>query len=146
MQMNLIFYSTANSSKITGKWYWRIERALIRLCRCTGWSGSTLFRIMHIVLIWARRQKTYLRTCVPSENSDQLAHLRSLINIFTRRILGSQGCKVSSFWRRRLWSESSLDAHVKRYAFHVETKLRLRVFKVEIKSCCRYRHYLGNWY
>ena len=31
----------------------------------------------------SRRQKTYLRTCVPSEDSDQPAHLRSLIRIFT---------------------------------------------------------------
>ena len=29
-----------------------------------------------------QRQKTYLRTCAPSENSDQPAHSRSLIRIF----------------------------------------------------------------
>ena len=32
--------------------------------------------------------KTYLRTCAPSEDSDQTAHLRSLIRIFTGHIFG----------------------------------------------------------
>ena len=41
-------------------------------------------------------QKTCLWICAPSEDLDQTAHLRSLIKIFTRHILNSQGCKVSS--------------------------------------------------
>ena len=43
-----------------------------------------------------QRQKKRLRTCAPSEDSDQPAHSRSLIRIFTWCILDSQGCKVSS--------------------------------------------------
>ena len=39
------------------------------------------------------RQKTYLRTCVSNEDSDQPAHSRSLIRIFTERILDRQGCE-----------------------------------------------------
>ena len=31
-----------------------------------------------------------------SENSDEAAHLRSLIRIFTGRVLDSHGCKLSS--------------------------------------------------
>ena len=50
-------------------------------------------------------QKTYLRTCAPSEDSDQPAHSRSLIRIFTGRILESQGSNVSSCGQRRLWSD-----------------------------------------
>ena len=46
-------------------------------------------------MIWATAQKTYLRTCAPSEDSDQSAHSRSLIKVFTGRILDSQGCIVS---------------------------------------------------
>ena len=38
--------------------------------------------------------KTYLWTCMPTEDSDQPAHSRNLIRIFTGRILDSQGCKV----------------------------------------------------
>ena len=61
--------------------------------------------------------------CAPSEDSDQPAHARSLIRIFTRRFLDSQGCKVSSRWQWRLirlrgcagWFEVSLSAHVRRY-------------------------------
>ena len=44
----------------------------------------------------------YLRTCAPNADSGQRAHLRSLIRIFTGRILDSQGCKVSSCGKRRL--------------------------------------------
>ena len=36
-----------------------------------------------------QRQKTYLRTFAPSKNSDQPAHSRSLIRIFTGRVLGA---------------------------------------------------------
>ena len=43
--------------------------------------------------------------CAPSEDSDQPAHSRSLIRIFTVRILHSQGCKVSSCGQRRLKSD-----------------------------------------
>ena len=41
----------------------------------------------------------------PSEDSDQPAHSRRLIRIFTGRICDSQGCKVSLPGRRRLRSE-----------------------------------------
>ena len=34
--------------------------------------------------------------CGPSEDSDQPAHSRSLIRIFTGRISASKGCKTSS--------------------------------------------------
>ena len=49
--------------------------------------------------------KTYLRTCAPSEDSDQPVHSRSLIRIFTGHILDREGCKVSSCRQRRLWSD-----------------------------------------
>ena len=44
-----------------------------------------------------QRQKMFLWTCVPSEDSDQPENLCSLIKIFSRHILDSQGCKVSSY-------------------------------------------------
>ena len=37
-------------------------------------------------------RETYLRTCAPSEDSDQTAHSRSVIRIFPRRIFDSQEC------------------------------------------------------
>ena len=49
--------------------------------------------------------KTYLRTCAPSEDLDQPAHSRSLIRIFSGRLLDSQGYKVSSCGQRILWSD-----------------------------------------
>ena len=39
------------------------------------------------------RKRTGLRTSVPSEDSDQPAHSRSLIRIITGRNLDSQGCR-----------------------------------------------------
>ena len=74
----------------------------------------------------AQRRTTYLWICAPSEDSDQPAHSRSLIGIFTRRLLDSQLCKVSSRGQRRLWSERgaaqanmslSFGGHVRRYGF-----------------------------
>ena len=41
----------------------------------------------------AQSQKTNLRTCAPSEDSDQPAHSRRLIRIFAERILDSRWCK-----------------------------------------------------
>ena len=40
----------------------------------------------------SRSQKTYLRSCALSEDSDQPEHLHSLIRIFPGRVLDSQGC------------------------------------------------------
>ena len=44
------------------------------------------------------RQKTCLRTSAPSEDSDQPAHSRSLIRIFTGHILDSQDAKLLFFF------------------------------------------------
>ena len=83
----------------------------------------------HVRTDWTATSKTYLRTCAPSEDSDQPAHSRSLIRIITRRILDSHGSKVSSYGRRRLWSEYagwfvySLGAHFRRHFSHVTTRL-----------------------
>ena len=47
----------------------------------------------------------YLRTRAPSEDSDQTAHSRSLIRIFTGRNLDSKGRNVSPCGHRRLKSD-----------------------------------------
>ena len=57
-----------------------------------------------------QRHETYHRTCAPSGDSDQTAHLRSLIRIFAGRTLDIQRCKVSSSGQRRLCSGCA-DAH-----------------------------------
>ena len=57
-----------------------------------------------------KRQETYPRTCAPSEDSNQPAHSRSLIRIFSGRIFDLQGCNASSCGQRRLWSDCA-DAH-----------------------------------
>ena len=57
------------------------------------------------IILEPKRPKTHLRTCAPSKDSDQPAHLRSLTRNFTVRILDSQGCEVSSCRQRRLWSD-----------------------------------------
>ena len=76
-----------------------------------------------------------LRTCAPSEDSDQPAQLRSLIRIFTGRILG---CNVSyedshqTAWMRRLiW------VYVRRTCSHVEAHIMIRYMGKE--SVCHMR-------
>ena len=71
------------------------------------------------------RKRTYVHVRACSEDSDQPAHLRSLIRILTWRISDSQGCEVSSCgkWiliRLRMRAgrfESLLGIHVRRYVF-----------------------------
>ena len=45
----------------------------------------------------AQHQKTYLWKCVPSEDSYQPGQSRSLIRIFTGRMMDSRGCEVSLY-------------------------------------------------
>ena len=54
-------------------------------------------------ILWAHSQNrhSFCHACAPSENSDQPAHWRRLIRIFTGRILDSKGCKVSPFGQQR---------------------------------------------
>ena len=47
----------------------------------------------------------YKIECAPSEDSDQPAHPRSLIRVFTGHCVDSQGSKTSSGGQRRLWSD-----------------------------------------
>ena len=94
----------------------RRVKTLLQHCGSTGQCRWTFE---------SQREKTYLRKCAPSEDSDQPAHLCSLIRIFTVRILDTHGCNVSSCGKRRLWSDcadaqadlSSLCAYVRRYCF-----------------------------
>ena len=54
-------------------------------------------RHFDVVCLLGQCLETYLRVCAPSEESDQPAHLRSLISTFTARTLDSQGRKVFFF-------------------------------------------------
>ena len=63
---------------------------------CPNTKGKYGLKIM------SHNVKTFLRTCVPGKDSDQLAHLNSLIRIFTGHILDSQGCKASTCIQQRL--------------------------------------------
>ena len=66
--------------------------------------------------------KIYLRTCAPSEITDQPEHSRSLIRILTERILDIKGFKVSSCGQvcrllRVGCYASSLSAHIRKHVF-----------------------------
>ena len=76
-----------------------------------------------------------MQTCAPSEDSDQTAHSRSLIRIFPERILGCQGCKVSTCIKRRLWSECA-DA---------QTDLRLRSAIMSESACSQIDIHTHVW-
>ena len=80
-------------------------------CTSKRWYQFKVFVLRWVISIgcrtgfWFQRQNTYLRTCALSEDSDQPAHSRSLIRIFTEHILDSQGCNISSYGQRRLRSD-----------------------------------------
>ena len=48
---------------------------------------------IYYIYIWPLLEKTYIPTYVSSEDSDQPAHSRSLIRIFTKRIFDRQECE-----------------------------------------------------
>ena len=68
-----------------------MEMSLIRAAKVvTPFSFHTeIFLIEAFYRYVPQRQRIYLWTCIPSEDSDQTAQMRSLIRIFTGRILDS---------------------------------------------------------
>ena len=73
-------------------------------CFITLMHGKGIKQIWLKFIKWFRekelqRQTTYLRTCAPSEDSNQSEHLRRLIGLFIGRIL-NEGCNVSSILSR----------------------------------------------
>ena len=64
-----------------------------------AWNSKSIINLLSAVLAhgmyYPQRQKTFLKTSLPSEDLDQSAHSQRLIRIFTVFILDSQGCKVS---------------------------------------------------
>ena len=73
--------------------------------------NPTFICIWHEMIINRNGRKRTLGQCARSEDSDQTAHSRSLIRIFTGRFLDSRGYKVSSGEQRGLWSDCA-DAQV----------------------------------
>ena len=71
--------------------------------------------------------KRYNLTCAPVEDSDQSAHVRSLIRVFDGPTLVSQGSNKSSCVKLRLWSD----------CLDVQTGLNIRCSHMSICiSCC----------
>ena len=84
--------------------------------------------------------KVYLRKYAPSEDSDQPAHSRSLIRIFTGRILdspGCKGCKVSSHEQLRLRSDcADAQADLSLRWAHISEGTFSHVFKGFLEVLC----------
>ena len=88
------------------------------------WS---LIPLSSLIIKWTELQheKVYLLTCAPNEDSDQTAHLRSLIWVFVVLmkklcILGNPKCTVKILIRLHKstsWAESSLGTYVWQYIF-----------------------------
>ena len=78
-----------------------------------------------MALYWLQLQKLYLQTCAPREDLDQPGHSHGLIRLFSRCILGSQGCNFFMQTENTLirlqggasWFETSLGAYVWQYIF-----------------------------
>ena len=84
--------------------------------------------------LWATTSETYLCTCAPSEYLDQPVRSRSLIRIFTGRILDSQGWKVSSCGqplRKRAYSNIMKISSSKNENFQIKNS---DIFHAEIRK------------
>ena len=79
-----------------------------------------------------QREKTYLLTCAPSEDSNQLVGSCSLIRVFVVRMKKFCIHDYRKCAKWRFWSESLLDAQVCRYVF-----LTYRQIEIMIKSAGR---------
>ena len=96
------------------------------------WLQSLVTKRFFLIILFLI---VHWKMCAPSEDSDQPAHSRSLIRIFTGRILDRQECKVSSRGQGRLirlcgsagWFESWLGAHIRKYVSHVVAPILLRI-------------------
>ena len=69
-----------------------------RICAVRSWSSLFVSKpkaYFHMTrLFWTATPEIVPSTCAPGEDPDQTVHSHSLIRIFTRGILDSQGCKV----------------------------------------------------
>ena len=74
-------------------------------------------------------RKTYIRTCAPSDDSDQPAHSRRLIRIVTGRIFNSQRCIVSSCRERRLGGSIH---HILLWVVTRRTRQKVRFLKMRL--------------
>ena len=91
-----------------------VQRRTSMKSKCPNISGK--------YIIWAATSENVPFGSALSEDSDQHMHSRSLIKIFTGRILDRDGCKVSWYGQRKLIRceslfEFSLSAHVRRCVF-----------------------------
>ena len=104
-----------------------------------------------------QREKTYLLICAPNNDTNQFAHLRSLIRVFVlprEETLYPWLSKIRPekiLIRRRIcagWSESSLDAHVSEYAFsdvaEDQTEAAEQVRRTEVWLCCHSARFLSR--
>ena len=87
----------------------------------------------HTFWFQPHRQETYLLTCAQNEDSD---HSRSLVKIFTVRILDSQVCKVALCRQRRLLPGCA-DAQA-------DLSLRWMHVRRSVFSCCSSFYFIGK--
>ena len=84
----------------------RLEmQKLTRLRLCTGVHVLLNVETKWFIKYRPQREKTYFLTCAPNEDSNQPAHLRSLIRVFVFRMkkLCILGYPKSAHWR--FWSD-----------------------------------------
>ena len=80
------------------------KRGIARLYPYT-WSFDSLSFTALINISRAASWQNQQCGCAPSEDSDQPGHPPSLIRVFTVRLMGSLGPKLSLCGQRRLWSD-----------------------------------------
>ena len=125
----LIFFSQESFAQTLWNFLWSLVRLERKPVGMTKKIDFPIFKAWKLAIsgpFERQRQKTYLWMCAPREDSDQTAHSRSLIWIFTGWILDSHGCKVSSCGQQKLYRliwVSWAHCDVRRYVFHIVAHL-----------------------
>ena len=109
---------------------WRLF-CLYFLLASSSFGKAVLFYCGISSLIFEpQRQTAYLWTCAPCEDSDQPAHLRSLIRIFTECFLDSQGCKFC--WCGQ-WSDARKRRLISVFVGYTSQKVRFLLVLMQVQ-------------
>ena len=133
---NLFSYGVMTFSRVAAYMQMRSSHTLQNIFSygVMTFSRVAAYMQMHTSWRWRRhdvnRQKMYVWKCTPSEDSDQLAHSRSLIRIFTGSIMDSQGCKFF---------------HVDNEDSDQTARMRRLIWVIAVRTCKKVR-FLTLWF
>ena len=106
------------------------------------WTLNVWVSLRQVDTKWVTTPETYLHTCAPYEDSDQHAYSRSLIRIFTVRILDGQNAFNSCGQRKLIRLRRYTDLHDTLFGAHVRryVAVHISVLATAMKTSVPTRH------